>query len=65
MLPPELASLEQVGTDRYIISLHEGGFFTMSTVDRILDKALRGERLDLEDTIQLFESNEVDKISKF
>lgn len=62
MLPPELASFEQVGTDRYIISLHEGGFFTMSTVDRILDKALRGERLDLEDTIQLFESNEVDKI---
>ena len=35
----------------------------MSTVDRILD-TLRGERLDLEDTIQLFESDEVDKIGQ-
>ncbi|MDO7907377.1 cyclic dehypoxanthinyl futalosine synthase [Paenibacillus sp. JX-17] len=34
----------------------------MSTVDQVLDKALRGERLNLEDTIVLFESNEVEKI---
>lgn len=36
----------------------------MSTIDRILDKALRGERMNLEDTIALFESNEVEKIGE-
>lgn len=34
----------------------------MSTVNRILDKALRGERLNLEDTVTLFESDEIEKI---
>lgn len=34
----------------------------MSGIDRILDKALRGERMNLEDTIALFESNEVEKM---
>ncbi|WP_339316490.1 cyclic dehypoxanthinyl futalosine synthase [Paenibacillus sp. FSL R10-2734] len=34
----------------------------MSTIDLILDKALRGERLQLEDTIRLFESNEIEKM---
>ncbi|WP_145025452.1 cyclic dehypoxanthinyl futalosine synthase [Paenibacillus sp. Y412MC10] len=34
----------------------------MSAVDRILDKALRGERLNLEDSVTLFESNEVEKM---
>ncbi|WP_179031976.1 cyclic dehypoxanthinyl futalosine synthase [Paenibacillus kribbensis] len=34
----------------------------MSVIDHILDKALRGERLNLEDTVALFESNEVEKI---
>ncbi|CAM3119989.1 cyclic dehypoxanthinyl futalosine synthase [Paenibacillus sediminis] len=36
----------------------------MSTVDHILDKALQGERLNLEDTTTLFESNEVEKIGR-
>ncbi|GIP57108.1 cyclic dehypoxanthinyl futalosine synthase [Paenibacillus woosongensis] len=34
----------------------------MTAIDDILDKALRGERLDLEDTIALFESDEVEKM---
>lgn len=34
----------------------------MSTIDLILDKALRGDRLQLEDTIRLFESNEIEKM---
>ena len=34
----------------------------MSAIDLILDKALRGERLQLEDTIRLFESNEMEKM---
>ncbi|WP_054955920.1 cyclic dehypoxanthinyl futalosine synthase [Paenibacillus dakarensis] len=34
----------------------------MGTVNSILDKALRGERLNLEDTVTLFESNEIEKI---
>ncbi|WP_106766587.1 cyclic dehypoxanthinyl futalosine synthase [Paenibacillus faecalis] len=34
----------------------------MSTVDSILDKALRGERLNLEDTVTLFDSDEIEKI---
>lgn len=34
----------------------------MSGIDRILDKALGGERLNLEDTIALFESNEIEKM---
>ncbi|MXO80151.1 dehypoxanthine futalosine cyclase [Paenibacillus sp. OT2-17] len=34
----------------------------MSVIDHILDKALRGERLNLEDTVSLFESDEVEKI---
>lgn len=34
----------------------------MMAIDDILDKALRGERLNLEDTIALFESDEVEKM---
>ncbi|WP_339254980.1 cyclic dehypoxanthinyl futalosine synthase [Paenibacillus sp. FSL P2-0136] len=34
----------------------------MSAVDLILDKALKGERLQLEDTVTLFESNEIEKM---
>ena len=34
----------------------------MSAIDLILDKALRGDRLQLEDTIKLFESNEIEKM---
>lgn len=34
----------------------------MSTVNSILDKAIRGERLNLEDTVTLFESDEIEKI---
>ncbi|WP_449600227.1 cyclic dehypoxanthinyl futalosine synthase [Paenibacillus sp. Marseille-Q9583] len=34
----------------------------MSAIDLILDKALRGERLQMEDTIRLFESNEIEKM---
>ncbi|PZD94326.1 dehypoxanthine futalosine cyclase [Paenibacillus sambharensis] len=34
----------------------------MQQVDRILDKALNGERLSLEDTITLFESDEIEKM---
>ncbi|MUG43898.1 cyclic dehypoxanthinyl futalosine synthase [Paenibacillus woosongensis] len=34
----------------------------MTAIDGILDKALRGERLDLKDTIALFESDEVEKM---
>ncbi|MGG3504807.1 cyclic dehypoxanthinyl futalosine synthase [Paenibacillus lautus] len=34
----------------------------MSAVNRILDKALRGERLNLEDTVTLFESDEIEKM---
>lgn len=36
----------------------------MTAIDEILDKALRGERLDLEDTIALFESDEVEKMGR-
>lgn len=34
----------------------------MSAVNHILDKALRGERLNLEDSVTLFESDELEKI---
>lgn len=34
----------------------------MSTVDRILDRVLKGERLELEDSVRLFESDEVEKL---
>ncbi|MBP1905248.1 cyclic dehypoxanthinyl futalosine synthase [Paenibacillus turicensis] len=34
----------------------------MAAIDHILDKALQGQRLDVEDTIALFESNEIEKI---
>lgn len=34
----------------------------MAAIDDILDKALQGGRLDLEDTVRLFESAEVEKI---
>ncbi|MDQ0191921.1 cyclic dehypoxanthinyl futalosine synthase [Paenibacillus wynnii] len=34
----------------------------MSAIDLILDKALRGDRLQLEDTVKLFESNEIEKM---
>lgn len=34
----------------------------MSAIDLILDKALKGERLQLEDTVTLFESNEIEKM---
>jgi len=34
----------------------------MSAIDLILDKALRGDRLQLEDTVRLFESNEIEKM---
>ncbi|KAA8999629.1 dehypoxanthine futalosine cyclase [Paenibacillus spiritus] len=34
----------------------------MSAIDSILEKALRGDRLGLEDTITLFESNEIEKM---
>lgn len=34
----------------------------MRGIDPILDKALRGERLGLEDTVTLFESNEIEKM---
>lgn len=34
----------------------------MSIIDHILDKALHGDRLNLEDTVALFESDEVEKI---
>ncbi|MGG1312563.1 MULTISPECIES: cyclic dehypoxanthinyl futalosine synthase [Cohnella] len=34
----------------------------MSTVDPILDRALKGERLQLEDVIALFESDEIEKM---
>jgi len=34
----------------------------MSQVDRILDKALRGERIDLEETVALFESDQIEKM---
>ncbi|MDQ0087152.1 cyclic dehypoxanthinyl futalosine synthase [Paenibacillus anaericanus] len=34
----------------------------MTAIDNILDKAIQGQRLTLEDTIQLFESNEVEKM---
>ncbi|GJM70652.1 hypothetical protein HMSSN036_28680 [Paenibacillus macerans] len=33
----------------------------MAAIDDILNKALQGGRLDLEDTIRLFESDEVEK----
>lgn len=36
----------------------------MATIDHILDKALQGQRLDVEDTIALFESNEIEKIGR-
>lgn len=36
----------------------------MTAIDDILDKALRGERLNLEDTIALFESDEVEKMGR-
>jgi len=34
----------------------------MSAIDLILDKVLRGDRLQLEDTVKLFESNEIEKM---
>jgi cyclic dehypoxanthinyl futalosine synthase len=34
----------------------------LSAIDLILDKTLKGERLQLEDTITLFESNEIEKM---
>lgn len=34
----------------------------MTAIDHILDKALQGQRLNLEDTIALFESNEIEKM---
>ncbi|RXZ84214.1 dehypoxanthine futalosine cyclase [Paenibacillaceae bacterium] len=34
----------------------------MATINEILDKALRGERIELEDTIALFESDEIEKM---
>ena len=34
----------------------------MITVDQILNKALRGARLNLEDSVTLFESEEIEKI---
>jgi cyclic dehypoxanthinyl futalosine synthase len=34
----------------------------VSAIDLILDKALRGDRLGLEDTVALFESNEIEKM---
>ncbi|ASA20051.1 cyclic dehypoxanthinyl futalosine synthase [Paenibacillus donghaensis] len=34
----------------------------MSAIDLILDKTLKGERLQLEDTVRLFESNEIEKM---
>ncbi|KGE18574.1 cyclic dehypoxanthinyl futalosine synthase [Paenibacillus wynnii] len=34
----------------------------MGAIDLILDKALRGDRLQLEDTVRLFESNEIEKM---
>ncbi|MBY9080478.1 dehypoxanthine futalosine cyclase [Paenibacillus sp. HN-1] len=34
----------------------------MSVIDAILNKALQGERLGLEDTVRLFESNEIEKM---
>ncbi|MNJ40983.1 Aminodeoxyfutalosine synthase [compost metagenome] len=34
----------------------------MTAIDDILDKALKGERLNLEDTIALFESEEIEKM---
>jgi cyclic dehypoxanthinyl futalosine synthase len=34
----------------------------MSAVNRILEKAERGERLDLEETIMLYESDEIEKM---
>lgn len=36
----------------------------MAVIDHILDKALQGQRLDVEDTIALFESNEIEKIGR-
>ncbi|OAB48235.1 cyclic dehypoxanthinyl futalosine synthase [Paenibacillus antarcticus] len=34
----------------------------MNTVDRILDKAIRGERLNLEEGVRLMESDEIEKL---
>lgn len=34
----------------------------MSAIDLILEKTLKGERLQLEDTVRLFESNEIEKM---
>jgi len=34
----------------------------MNTVDHILDKAIRGERLNLEEGVRLMESNEIEKL---
>ncbi|MEI7025985.1 cyclic dehypoxanthinyl futalosine synthase [Paenibacillus sp. y28] len=36
----------------------------MSSIDLILDKALAGERLNLEDTIKLWESDEIEKMGR-
>ncbi|AJY75822.1 cyclic dehypoxanthinyl futalosine synthase [Paenibacillus beijingensis] len=36
----------------------------MQTVDRVLDKALRGERIGLEDGITLLESDEIEKMGR-
>lgn len=35
---------------------------TMSPIDRILDKALRGERLNTDDCVTLFESDQIEKM---
>lgn len=34
----------------------------MSQVDRILDKALKGERVTVEEGVRLFESDEIEKM---
>lgn len=34
----------------------------MGTIDRILDKAVRGERVTLEEGVRLFESDEIEKL---
>ena len=36
----------------------------MSTIDDILEKALRGERLGMEDGLRLFDSDETEKIGR-
>lgn len=43
-----------------MISTKTGGFYM--TINHILERAIQGERLSIEDAIQLYESNEVEKI---